>query len=218
MSDIVYPFFLECCEYTDDSFWKFVFEDLAYERPPIGTYINKHFLCCNYRGKEFSYKIDKTKHPEVLYNDIHSLLFEKFGLLSDKDKANRRRLFDNKQDELKKINASCWKSIKKKSIRQKIIENFVIDMKKQHNLSIPQSKRLLSIIIIGLIFKTITSDDIEYTSGKIMSISGISFQQKRIILNKDIYNAEQNYTSLIINKPLLSDLWEKYKTQLHKMI
>lgn len=213
----MYPFFLECCQYTDDSFWKFVFEDLAYERPPIGTYINKNFLCCNYRGKEFSYKIDKTKESEVLYVEIHSLLFNKFGLLSDKDKANKRRLFDSKQDELRDINSSCWKSIKKKSIRQKIIENYVIDMRKEYNLSIPQSKRLLSIIIIGLIFKTIISNDIEYKSGKIVCISGISFQQKKIILDRDIYNTEQNYTSLIINKPLLSDLWEKYKIQLHKM-
>ena len=47
--ELVYPFFLKCCEYTDDIFWKFVFEDLAYGKSPYGTYITKNFLCCNYK-------------------------------------------------------------------------------------------------------------------------------------------------------------------------
>ena len=66
--------------------WKYIFEDLAYGRTPYGTYITKDFLCCNYKGKEFSYKIDTTKTGEQLYNELYNILFNKFGLLSIEDK------------------------------------------------------------------------------------------------------------------------------------
>ena len=42
--EIVYPVFLECCEFSVDSFWENIFEDLAYGKTPYGTYINKNFL------------------------------------------------------------------------------------------------------------------------------------------------------------------------------
>jgi hypothetical protein len=57
--EIVYPVFLECCQYADDIFWENVFEDLAYGKPPYGTYISKGFLCCSFKNKEFSYKIER---------------------------------------------------------------------------------------------------------------------------------------------------------------
>ena len=79
--DILYPIFLECLQYTTDTFWENIFEDLAYGKTPYGTYINKNFLCCNYKNKEFSYKIEK-KNADQLYNDVFNLLAKKLGLLS----------------------------------------------------------------------------------------------------------------------------------------
>ena len=82
---------MECCKYTDDNFWKFIFEDLAYGKSPYGTYITKNFLCCNYKGKEFSYKIDLNKESKILYDEIFNILHNKFGLLSQKDKLKCRK-------------------------------------------------------------------------------------------------------------------------------
>ena len=83
--EIIYPVFLECCQYTNDIFWENIFEDLAYGKTPYGTYISKDFLCCNYKDKEFSYKIEK-KPSNQLYSDIYGLLHKKLGLLSQRDK------------------------------------------------------------------------------------------------------------------------------------
>ena len=88
--EIVYPIFLECCQYTTDIFWENVFEDLSYGKTPYGTYITKDFLCCNYKDKEFSYKIEKNKDTEQLYNDIFNLLSKKLGLLSQRDKIKKK--------------------------------------------------------------------------------------------------------------------------------
>ena len=86
--EIVYPVFLECCEFATDSFWDNVFEDLAYGKTPYGTYINKNFLCCSYKNKEFSYKIER-KEPIELYTDIYDLLTKKLGIMSHKEKIDQ---------------------------------------------------------------------------------------------------------------------------------
>ena len=78
--DIIYPVFLECCKYANDSFWENIFEDLAYGKTPYGTYINKNFLCCSYKNKEFSYKIER-KDSYQLYNDIYNLLTNLISLV-----------------------------------------------------------------------------------------------------------------------------------------
>ena len=92
-NDLIYPIFLDCCLFTDNDFWKYILEDLAYGRSPYGTYIKKDFLCCNYKNKEFSYKINQKKEPEVIYNEIHDLLYNKLGLLSNEDIQNRKKIF-----------------------------------------------------------------------------------------------------------------------------
>ena len=71
--EIIFPVFLNCIQYITDSFWVNIFEDLAYGITPYGSYISKSFLCCNYKDKEFSYKIER-KEPEQLYNDVLFLL------------------------------------------------------------------------------------------------------------------------------------------------
>ena len=62
--DIIYPIFLECCEYTKDEFWRSIFEDLAYGITPQGTFISKGSLCCSYKRKQFSYTIQR-KEPQI---------------------------------------------------------------------------------------------------------------------------------------------------------
>ena len=215
--ELIYPIFLECCKYTDDIFWKYIFEDFAYGKTPYGTYITKNFLCCNYKTREFSYKINTDKSPEVLYNEIYDILFNKFGLLSNKDKVKKRELFDSTQKEIDNQQLSNWNSIKKKSVKNILIENNIIEKKKKFNLSFNQIKKLLSIIVIGIIFKTISSADIDYSNSKINNINGFTFSNKKIHMNKNIYDFNFMTSPRIINeKKLMSDNWEKFLGNLKK--
>jgi len=213
--EIIYPIFLECCQYATDTFWINIFEDLAYGKTPYGTYISKDFVCCNYKNKEFSYKIEK-KDSKQLYDDIYLLFAKKLGLLSQIDKINKKIDFDSIEEEIKEYKKS-WVNIKKKNIKDLFIENYVIDMKKTHNLTIKQARYLLSTIFIGMIFKIISSKDIQYEDGKIKEIKGISFKNKKIILEKNIHNVEPVLTPvIIIQSNVLSDNWCKYLEKLKK--
>jgi len=213
--EIIYPIFLECCQYTNDIFWENIFEDLAYGKTPYGTYISKDFLCCNYKDKEFSYKIEK-KTSIQLYNDIFSLLHKKLGLLSPRDKIKKKIDFHNIEEEIKESRKN-WASIRKKNIKDLLIENYVIDMKNKYCLTMNQSKYLLSVIFIAMIFKVITVKDIKYENGKIEHIEGIDIKKKKITLLRDIYNIDTSVNRcIIIDSNFMSDNWDKYITSLKK--
>jgi hypothetical protein len=184
--ELQYPVFLNASQYATDTFWKYIFEDLAYGRTPYGTYITKDFLCCNYKGKEFSYKIDTTKTGEQLYNELYNILFNKFGLLSIEDKQILRTKFEKTRDSIPLTNTT-WACIKKKNIKQLMIENFVIEMKKKYTLSTADAKKLLSYIISGMIFKTISNDDIDFQNGKILGISNLEFEKGSFTISPKIF-------------------------------
>jgi hypothetical protein len=214
--DIIYPIFLECSEFIEDRFWENIFEDLAYGKCPYGTYINKNFFCCNFKDKEFSYKIEK-KDPKKLYYDIYELLNIKLGLMSQQDKIKKKIDFHNIEEEIKEGRKN-WSKIRKKNIKDLLIENYVIEMKNKYSLTLKQVKRLLSIIFIGMVFKIINTKDIIYEDGVIKKIEGIDFKKKEIILLKDIYDIELSETNIIIeDKNLMSNNWNKYIESLKKI-
>lgn len=214
--EILYPVFLECLKFINDAFWENIFEDLAYGKTPYGTYINKDFLCCNYKDKEFSYKIEK-KDPETLYNDIYSLLGKKLGILSIRDKTNRQIDFQNIENELKECRKN-WSNIRKKNIKDLLIERYVLNMKNRYSLSYKQAQTLLSTIFIGLVFKVISVKDIKYSDGSITEIEGISFSNKEFKFEKNIYGNEIEFRKcILLDKNSMSDNWEKFLTNLKKL-
>jgi hypothetical protein len=214
-NEIIYPVFLECCQYAEDTFWINIFEDLAYGKTPYGTYINKDFLCCSYKKKEFSYKIER-KDPKILYTDIYNLLTKKLGILSKKEKVRKRVNFHETESRIKKYHQD-WSNIRKKNIKDLLIERYVIDMKHKYELSIKQTKYLSSVIFIAMIFKVIGPKDIEYSNGKIQNISGIEYTKNKIIIKRNIYNISVDFTpEILINKKVMSDNWGKYIESLKK--
>ena len=215
--EILYPVFLECLQFTNDFFWENIFEDLAYGKTPYGTYINKDFLCCNYKDKEFSYKIEK-KEPELLYNDILFLLGKKLVILSSKDKNNKQIDFKNIENELKECRKN-WSNIRKKNIKDLLIERYVLNMKDKYLLTFKQAQELLSHIFIGLVFKVISVKDIKYNDGVITSIDGITFENKKINMQKNIYDNEIEFRKcIIIDKNEMSENWYKYISNLKKIV
>jgi hypothetical protein len=213
--EIVYPVFLECCEFATDSFWDNVFEDLAYGKTPYGTYINKNFLCCSYKNKEFSYKIER-KEPIELYTDIYDLLTKKLGIMSHKEKVKKRVDFHNTESRIKEFRQE-WGNIRKKNIKDLLVERYVIDMKNKYCLTVKQAKYLLSIIFIAIVFKVITPKDIEYSNNKIQNIDGIEFTPKKIIIKRNIYDIDVSFSpEIFLDKKLMADNWEKYLITLRK--
>lgn len=214
--EIIYPIFFECCHYADDAFWENIFEDLAYGKAPYGTYISKNYLCSNYKKKEFSYKIEK-KDSEIMYNEIYSLLTKRLGLLSQREKTKIKKDFSDLEDTIKDSRKN-WNGIRKKNMKELLIELFVTRMKEKFCLSIKQARYLLSIILISMVFKVITSDDIKYNNCQIDSIDGIDFVKKQVIIKKDLYSVEVSFSPhIFLDKKIMAENWEKYLENLRKI-
>lgn len=213
--EIIYPFFLECCHFAEDTFWETIFEELAYGETPYGTYINKGFLCCSYKGKEFSYKIER-KDPQVLYTDIYKLLTQKVGILSQKEKQRKRIDFHEAEKSIRGSRQK-WSDIRKKNIKDLLIERYVIDMRKKHSLSLRQAKYLLSIITVAIAFKIITTKDIIYKDDRIEHINGIEISKGLIKPTKNIYNVDTITSTEQTPIKRFSDHWDKYLKNLRKI-
>jgi len=184
--ELIYPFLLNCCEIASEQFWKTIFEDLAYGQAPHGAFISKGFLTCTYKGKEFSYKLEE-KNPQILYKDIYTLLTKKLGILSASE-HNQKKIFFEKLKQSTREKREEWNQIRKKNLKDLIIEKYVVSMKVQNKLSFMQARKLKAIIFLAFQFKTITSKDINYEEGEIKSIDGISFREGKIILSKTVLN------------------------------
>ena len=108
--------------------------------------------------------------------------------------------------------------IKKKNVKELLIELYVVRMKRKHNLSIKQSRYLISIIMVALAFKVFTSTDINYKEGQIIHIKGIDFKNKQLLIQRGIYNLEISFSpNIVLDKKLMSDNWEKYLKDLRKI-
>lgn len=169
--EIIYPYFLECCQYCDDVFWESIFEELSYGKAPYGTYISKGFLTCSYKNKEFQYKLER-KSPEQLYNEVYQLLTEKLGVLSQKEKAHKRIAFQEMEKNIRQTRQD-WATIRKKNVKDVMYEMYAIDIMKKHSLSIKQCRYFLALITIAIMFKIITAKDIVYKDDRIQHIEGV---------------------------------------------
>ena len=214
--EIVYPIFLECCPHAKNSFWENIFEDLAYGKTPYGTYISKDFLCCSYRKKDFSYKIERKKSIQV-HNDIYRLLTVKLGLFSPQEKIQHKKDFENLEITMR-YSRDDWSSIRKKNVKELLVELFVARMKNKYSLTLKKSRYLLSVIFMAMVFKVITSDDIDYSDGIINNIEGIKFSKNKIIIECDLYDLDPVSGPRIVfeKKSKMSDNWVKYLKELRK--
>lgn len=201
--ELVYPCFLTCLEYTEDDYWKNIFEDLSFGITPQGTYITKNYLISNVKTREFVYKINPENDSELLFWDIYTLFSEKLGLKS----LNEVEEFKNSIDSSEMI-FNSWNSIKKKSIRDSIIMNYVNTKAEQYNFTNKKTREFLNTINLGLMLKLINTKNIHYDNGVIYDIHGISFSENNFILNRtNDYTA--NTIEYFKTKITLVDIWIK---------
>lgn len=223
--EIIYPVFLECASVVDsidndeikgDYFWKLLFEDLSYGKPPQCTYLSKGHLCCSYKDKEFSYQIER-KDPTIILLDIYTLLTEKIGIQSQQDRNRKKIEFKNLEKSIKENNKE-WLSIKKKSTKDVLYENFVLKMRNLYNLDMKQCKYILSFITICLGFKTIGTKDIIFDNDKIAEIRGIRFSEGKFDIDDDLKSLSYYCPSTSEGKEIqsLSEHWEYFlKTHMY---
>jgi len=158
MRVLFYPIFLECCRFTSDHFWQHVFEDLAYQICPSGTFFDKDLFCCHVKQQEFAYRVFCNDAPiadaRTLFEDISHLLRSKRGLLEDK---HTLQLF---HDQLYQRDATAegmhTGAHVRGALRTHLLERSALQQGLLYKCPLRVVRRLFSFLAVAVIFKTIT--------------------------------------------------------------
>lgn len=169
--EIIYPIFLKISQSLSDTYWIYLFEDMAYGICPFGTYIDTDSIICNFKGKQFRYSfIDKSE--EDIKNNLMTIFTSKLNIYSKIDYLKNRTNFGKGLQ----LSYNQWKDIKKKSIKEILIENYVLSLKLKYNHSDIKSRKILSIINMAFTFKIISNQNVIYDPKecKIIDITGLN--------------------------------------------
>lgn len=204
---ILYPFFLKIAMDSKSEFWRNVYENLAYGITLENCYIQNNHLCYNRDSEILSVKLDKN---DISIEEKITKLINEENILTENEK-NLMKIDIYVTSYMENNYDNKWFNIKKKNIKDILIEKFVINNKKKYNLSIKQAKILLSFLVIALIFKAITHNDINYSNNNINDISGITFNNQSFSL---FHNLFDNVGNLIVcdecEMKTMKSYWFKY--------
>lgn len=193
--EILYPVFIDISTQIEDVFWKSILVDLSYGICPKGSFISKGNLCCYKKAEKILKNIDSFV---LNVNDVILFLKQNTSLRSQKEK-------NKVLEELKKYNnmedITNWTSIKKKSLKDVLIERYILSIYKKYVLNYEQISSIKSDLLLAIAFKHIKPTDIFIKDGEISEINGISFSEQGSvsITNSKISKGESSskYESLI---------------------
>lgn len=104
-----------------------------------------------------------------------------------KDVLKYFKLKDNTKTTQNKKFVRTWSSIRKKSTKDFIIKNYIIEVKHQHNFDDCTTKNLKRDLMIGLNFKNINSKNIVLEDDKIVQILGLNLSTNSYTWDYDIF-------------------------------
>jgi hypothetical protein len=161
-----YPIFHQVSKISQDNFWIQVFKDLSNGKTPFGVYFDDDALCCRFKGQQFHFKF-QGKEPYEILESVKHILNTKMNMLSDKDYMQDRKQFSHL---LEAPRPSEWRNIKRKYIKDSLLEMYVLRLQKQEELTLGETKELLNMFNMGFYFKLITADDVTCVDGEIQHI------------------------------------------------
>jgi hypothetical protein len=204
---IVYPIFLQCSQFSEETFWKSVFEDLAYGVCPSNVKLNDNGIYITTTISQFNFYFEDYEAYD-LYVSVKELFKKNLNIIPKSDKIKQKfKFYQCLQN--KKFNS--WADIRKKNTKLILIKNYVIKMKTEKNLTSRQMKQLLSLIQIGFHFKLLTLDDITYdvSSGSILDIQGVSIVDNRVSLDR-VFKVSPLVNEPPVNTKIkMKSLWDK---------
>lgn len=172
--EIIYPIFIQVSQLSNDTYWYSIFNNLARGITPNGVIITETNVCNRFKEKSFTYEFE-NKSPKEIHDELKHLFQKKMGLQSKMDYLKNKKKFNLIMEKDEYIE---WKDIKIKNIKDILIENYALELRKKYDLTIRQTDELLNFISLSLIFKELDKGDIIYKCGKIINIKNLHFSKE----------------------------------------
>lgn len=198
---VLYEYILNCKEYTEDPYWKEIIFSCSCNKFPRGMTYNNTKKTLYVRSDVSSTKQRTTLL--TLSNTNTKMCFETL-MYAFKDLLNLRSEDDIKSSRVdieqarknNEIDLDCeWKKLKPRSVKNHILMNFAMEQAKSRNLNLRDAKILSHLIQLGIQFKQIAADDVDYSDGVIKSIKGVEYNEENncfFLTNKQGYISHVN--------------------------
>jgi len=214
MTVSILPLFEQCSKYTLDLFWIEIFQNCSNDKFPKGVRYNKndHSISIPSKKKNSNETIILPKESIELYKVFKNILQTKLFIQSDVDKFNCKS-FEKAEDFSNK-----WKDIKTKYQKDLAICNYVSKVSNLRGITKKNARKLLSIINIGIQYKTINPGDIIVENGEIVSIKNLLYNKtnKKIKLDttkmhaKLDVNVKKDYKPCGVKQNKFEQLLDKF--------
>lgn len=171
--------FMTCSEYAIDEFWKKVFIDCAKGKFPYCIRYKANTNCLYYKGGA-SERLILSNDPKEVFSQVINFFQDKLGMYSSLDTKKRRERMELSKDD--GISTDCsWNDIKPIILKSEFLMDFVFSKCKELNLSNSESVLMYNEITKLISQKLISSDDINYHNGKVLSIDGICITKNGVV-------------------------------------
>jgi hypothetical protein len=214
--DVIYPIFKKCCDLLRDEFWIKLFDDLSKGKCPKGVMIYNGFISSTHKRNGFSYNfLDEQVSAEKIVEELPEILKNSVCIYSMKDIINKETDLSTANNEYMNIKEyDDWKKIKNKKMKENLITNFCLKMKKKYKFNNQRSKQLYLLIKDGFDYKTQKPDDVEMENGEIINIRGIEYDKltKFFINTRNIEEVKKEKEEINI----LDAKWKNYVSTIVK--
>lgn len=191
---------------TSDPFWQQVLSDMALNKFPKGMYVHDDHVYCKIKNREFMYKY-KDKTADEIALQLCDLVRQNLYMVSIQDHSNNMTMNQGKLTHDDSPNS--WTAIKKKSMRETIILKFVLSKCNEHDFSRETKSSLFNSILLHILFKDISHNDILYNDNQIHSINGLTFHSTGFVYHKP-RTTSSSFEKVKPELISLEHLWEKY--------
>lgn len=196
---IIFPEFLSCNDFTCDNYWKDVFEKCACNKFPQNCWYDNSKNTLSIKlpiaGGKFQTEVHAlTADPETNYKIMIDIFRNKLDLKSSIDLRLQKDIIEESRKS-HEINLDCeWKKLKPKYLQDYMIMNYILSLKDKYSLNQREVTKLYLNIYTGFNLKKISTDDINYENGKIISIDCLTFNpdNRTFVITNDYGNSSRN--------------------------
>ena len=169
---ILHPFFAECAETCEDSYWKTVLTSCSLGKFPRGFTFRNMYLTQR-RGTRSS-RIQLPSDPALAAKTAVGFFQDQTGMRSQIDCEREQRELTEECTEEISYEQRTWSELSRK-LRGQMIDNFVCTIATDMGLTPHQKRKLMTLINLGFIMGHFTADHVSYSGGTINSISGLAY-------------------------------------------
>lgn len=172
---VKHQLFMECAAVEPIVFWKNLFESCAYGHFPKGTVFKTGVLYYRKGKKKQSVGIPISENVPEALAEMKKIFRDEIGILSNDETSRAKIEMYRMLEETKLPEDAVWKDIRAPTVKQLMIHIFVMELKKEMQLTDYEVEQLSACIVLALMTGQLSGEDmiLDARNGRLGYIQGL---------------------------------------------